>query len=320
MEPTDTVRPAPRIIRVPPPEGEAISRRVLSTVAIAIAVAGSILAVALAAGDVIGAGPALIIALGGLGLAGFFAWLPRPVNAAYLRKRAEFLAGGDDVDDDPLVSAVAGRWTRPSRLPNPDDIRAALQGLDGSSPGRAHVVCLGMIDVPQVDDVFFEPEIITPTRALGAHLWFVPVAVVVLALWVLQLVHVIPGRAINIGSFGYVLMMGISAGFLWVWRTAIRPTYIRMAPGVIQVLEYHHRHQKPTIRSYPLDHGTLAVVQSSATGRKPGLITVTLLRDEQKDRLDLWRMRKRDAIIERTWQALLSTAPTPPLSDQDLLG
>jgi hypothetical protein len=116
------------------------------------------------------------------------------------------------------------------------------------------------------------------------------------------------------------LMMGISAGFLWVWRTAIRPTYIRMAPGVIQVLEYHHRRDKPTIRSYTLDQGTLAVVRGPSTSRKPGLITVTLLRGEQKDRLELWRMRKRDAIIERTWQALLSTAPTPPLSDEDLLG
>ena len=320
MDGAQKTRAEPRVIRVPPPEGEVISRRVLSAVAVAVGVAALIVAVSLAAAGVIGGVPAMIIVLGALSIAAFLIWLPRSVNASYSRKRAEFLATLNEAEADPLAAAIGARWSRPSKVLKPDEIRAVLRGSDESNAERAYVVCLGQLDVPEIDDIFFEPEIITPTRALGYHLWFVPPAVAVLTFWFLQLMGVIPGRVINIGSFGYILAMGVSAGALWVWRSAIRPTYTRMAPGVIQILEYHHRRSKPTIRSYALDGGTLALVRGPTTNRKPGHITLTLLRDERKDTLELWRMRKRDAIVERTWQALLSTAPTPPLSDEDLLG
>jgi hypothetical protein len=223
-------------------------------------------------------------------------------------------------EPNPLAADIADLWTRPSKVPKTDAIRAALRGVPGSNPQPARVVCLGMIDVPRIDDVFFEPEIITPTRAIGSHLWFIPAAVVVLALWFLQLMGVIPGRAINIGSFGYILAMGVSAGAMCIWRSAIRPTYIRMAPGIVQILEYHHSRGKPKIRSYPLDGDTLAIVRGPTTSPKPGHLTLTLVRDAQEDTLELGRMRKRDALIERTWRAMLSTARTPPLSDEALIG
>ncbi len=314
MDKAERNRPAPRVIRVPPPDGEVLSRRVLSTIGIAAGVSAIIVAAA------VGGVPAMIIALGALGTAVFLVWLPHPVNARYRRKRAEFLSTLEEAEADSLAAAVATTWRRPSKAPKPDEVRAALREFEGSNPERARVVCLGMVDVPQIDDMFFEPEIITPTRALGSHLWFIPAAVIVLTFWFLQLMGVIPGRAINIGSFGYILAMGISAGVLWVWRSAIRPTYIRMAPGVVQILEYHHGRGKPTIRSYPLDAGTLVLVRGPTTSRKPGHLTLTLLRGEQKDTLELWRMRKRNAIVDRTWQALLSTTPTPPLSDEELVG
>jgi len=314
MPSDERTRPAPRVVRVPPPDGEVVSTRVLRAIAIALGVVALILA-AFVSGV-----PSAITAFGALATAAFLAWLPRAVNTRYRRKRAEFLAALKITEPDPLAVAVAARWTRPSKTPKPDEIRAALRKAEHSDLGRAYVVCLGMVAVPEVDDVFFEPEIITPTRALGNHLWFIPPAFAILALWSLQLMGVIPGRAINIGGFGYILAMGVSAGVLWVWRSAIRPTYIRMAPGVVQILHYRYGRGKPVIRDYPLIAGTLVLVRGQTASHKPGHLTLTLLRGEQKDTLELWRMRKRNAIVERAWQALLSAAPTPPLSDEELVG
>jgi len=142
----------------------------------------------------------------------------------------------------------------------------------------------------------------------------------VIFFWVLQLLHIAPGKPLNVGSFGYILAMGVAVAVTWVWRTAIRPTYIRMAPGMIQILEFRYRQSKPTSRSYPLDAGTIAVLRGKATGGKTSSLVLTLLRGEQQDKIELWRMQKRDKAIERAWQALLSTAPTPPLSNEGLVG
>jgi len=93
-----------------------------------------------------------------------------------------------------------------------------------------------------------------------------------------------------------------------------------MAPGIIQILQYRYRRAKPLIRSYPMDGETLAILRGKATGKKGPNLKLTLLRGERKDTVDLSRMRRREEVAERMWQALLSTAPTPPLSDEELVG
>jgi hypothetical protein len=313
MDGSSATRSPPRVIRVPLPVGNVASRRICDGIAIVVGVASVLIAPEFGR-------PGLLIVLGGIVAVALLVWIPRSVNASYRRKRAEFIAEHGQGEPDHLTAALAAKWPRPSKVPGPDEIRDALRQFEDEERGPAYVVCIGMIVPPEVGEEFFEPEIVTPTRALGHHLWFIPVALGVLVFWFLQLLGIIPGRAVNIGSFGYILAMGFSAGAVWIWRSAIRPTYIRMAPGVIQVLEYHHRRRKPTIRSYPLERGTIAYLRGSTTTPKRGQLTLTLLRGEQKDTIEFWRMRQRDAIIQHTWQALLSTAPTPPLSDEDLLG
>ncbi|UCC29117.1 MAG: hypothetical protein JSU86_13050 [Phycisphaerales bacterium] len=95
----------------------------------------------------------------------------------------------------------------------------------------------------------------------------------------------------------------------------IRPTYLRTAPGIIQVLVYRLLTDKPSIRSYPMEPGTLAVFT-----RIRKRLTLALARDENTDVLSFWRMRQPRERVEQAWRALLSTAPMPPLSRAELLG
>jgi hypothetical protein len=307
-------RPPPRVIRVPPPEGRLIWIGLI--VGLPILAQGGALALAIAVGGVAG----LIIAPSGLLIAIFLIWVLNSANNDYRKAREKFVATLGDGETDPLAAAVARIWKRPLEFPKPEKIRQALRPHVAPDDSRAHLVCLGLLDVPEIEDVFFEPEIITPTRAIGRQLWFVPIALAVIVLFALQLLGIMPRRMINLGAFSYVLMMGISAGVIWVWRSAIRPTYIRMAPGVIQILQYHYGRGKPKIHSYPLEAGTLVVLRGHVLNRKQDRLGLLLSRDGMGDTVEFWRMAKRDEVIQRTWQALLSTAPTPPLSDEELIG
>jgi len=309
-------RPPPEVIRVPAPDGVTLLPHVTTVFAL-ILLAGGVVAGSL--------GLALRLWVIWLGVAAFvacailFAW-GRHTKTRNAERHRAYLAGLHERGVDPVAYECAARWKPGGKAVPNDDVKAILANSPTPTPPCARVICLGEIDVPEVGELFFEPEIITPTRAVGWQLVFVPIAAVVIFVWLMQVFGVIPGRGINVGSFGYILMMGIGAGAMWLWRTVLRPTYIRMAPGVIQILEFRYRQSKPTIRSYPLSDGTLAILRGKATGGKTSNLKLTLLRGAQQDLIELWRMQKRDKAIERTWQALLSTAPTPPLSDEELMG
>jgi len=75
----------------------------------------------------------------------------------------------------------------------------------------------------------------------------------------------------------------------------------------------------PSIRRYPMDSRTLVIVSGaiSTDWRPRGF---TFVRDGRRDRLSISIGRDRVRRVERVCQALLSTAPTPPLSDEDLVG
>jgi hypothetical protein len=69
-----------------------------------------------------------------------------------------------------------------------------------------------------------------------------------------------------------------------------------------------------------MDAGTIAVLRGKARGGKTSNLKLALLRGSRHDTIELWRMQQRDKAIESMWRALLSTAPTPPLSDEHLVG
>jgi hypothetical protein len=315
---TQTERPPPRVIRVARPEGLTASPGVIVALGFIFLGCGCI---ALCLGAALQSWAVWIGAVIVLASVGVLAWWPGHRRRRE-KQRQEYLAKLRERGEDPVAIEIAARWRGGGRGVSDEDTKAALAQVGTAELPRAQLVCLGEIDVPEVGELFFEPEIITPTRYVGYAVFFIPAAAAVITLWLLQRVGVIPGRVISLGGFGYVLAMGIGAGAMWVWRGAIRPTYIRMAPGVVQIMEYRSHKTKPIIRSYPMDGPTLAVLRGKATGenKKKHNLALTLWRDEQNDKVELSRIRKREDVIEKTWQALLSTAPTPPLSDEELVG
>jgi hypothetical protein len=312
---TETERPAPRVIRVLPPDGLTVEPNLIVTATLGLLFLGLI---ALCLGLTLVTGVALVgaAALGGAVWLG--CWWPRHRQKRERRRQA-YLAKLRECSADALAVAIAECW-RTWRGVSDDDVKAALAASAPSDPPRALVVSLGKLDVPEVGAVFFEPEIITPTRYFGRKLVIVPIAGGLLALWMLQRFGIIPHTPIGVGSLWYVLLMGLAVAGAWVWRAALRPTYIRMAPGVIQILEYRYGKPKPIIRSYPMDADTVAVVRGTATKKKTRDLTVTLTRRGRQDKIRFSFTRRQDNAVERMWQALLSTAPTPPLSNEELVG
>jgi hypothetical protein len=310
-----TDRPPPRIISVPPLGAFGMSRGFSGVMGAILLLLGSI---TICLGFLVGVAMALVGAgvLVGAVVLTFWGAANRKRHA---ERRQAYVASVRERGEDPLIGALVEKWQVGRRTVSDDDINAALASVLNIEPQRARIICLGKIEVPEVGDAFFEPEIISPTRYFGRQLFLIPLAAILLGLWLLQVAGVLPWPRIPLGGFSYFLAMGASIGVAWVWRTAIRPTYVRMAPGVIQVLEYRFRRAKPIVRSYWMDAATVAIMRNLRAGKKPQL-TLTLQRGQQKDKIDLWRMRKGEEAIQRIWQALLSTAPTPPLSDEELVG
>jgi hypothetical protein len=122
-------------------------------------------------------------------------------------------------------------------------------------------------------------------------------------------------------AFHFLVTSGLSfivaAWALWFWKGSLRPTYMRLAPGIIQVLEYawFWQPEPARIRSYPIEAGTLAVVV-----HRDDLTVLTLARGEQRDSLSLSELRSAPEVTRLVWQAVLSTAPTPPLCESALVG
>lgn len=99
----------------------------------------------------------------------------------------------------------------------------------------------------------------------------------------------------------------------WFWSCGLRPRYLRFAPGRLQVLKYTYWGRTPEIADYPAAPGMLCVVY-----QRWGAVRLALGYGTRRDEL-LVSGRGRD-FLPRLWQALLSTAPTPPLSTEGLVG
>ncbi len=320
MSPTELIRLPPEIIFVPPPAGPALPRKRVVGILIwtALACVATLIVVSAVGGTsvrvlavILGALFAILIAVLSL-----ISWR---ANTKLRARRRAFLEEHPDADRDPRCTALSTAWKVPDRLPKLDDVRAALKEIGNEPPPRARIVCFGQAEVPEIGELHFEPEIITPTGAVWRQLIWLVIACVLIALLLLEYLHVlppwVPGLRRFFSGLAYFLVAGFIALAVWVWKGMIRPTYIRMAPGVIQVLEYRYSKSKPTIRSYPMQPGTLAVVT-----RIRKHLVLTLARGKNRDMLLFSRMARPELKTERAWQAMLSTAPTPPLSAEQLVG
>jgi hypothetical protein len=241
-------------------------------------------------------------------------------DRGYQKLRRKFLEKHAIDETDVLIVALQRAWKEHDRVPKLEDVQTALN-KEGRviSRDRALIVCYGEPDLPKIGELHFEPEIIAPTEAIWRQLIWPAIAGALLTWLLLDQLGVLPSwlppaRSL-LGGFAYFLLAGAVTLAIWMWRGMIRPTYVRMAPGVIQFLEYRSSKSKPVIRSYPMETGTLAYLTKIRSK-----LFLTLARGSSKDTLVFSRMRKSRQWIERTWRALLSTAATPPLSEDELVG
>ncbi|MCK4340388.1 MAG: hypothetical protein KAY37_01530 [Phycisphaerae bacterium] len=303
-----TVRPPPRVVRVlPPPAYWGIRAAVfLFILAPFCLIMTGVSLISLS--GLWGSFFALLFAASSL----FLLFVARRDAVKQRTRTARVLAQHPDVETDPLVRALRARWGRFNAGLEPKAVKETVQSLDGGAHGSATVVCMGTIEIPIIGERHFEPYIIT-----GTDLWAPkPAAFVVLGAavttWYLQRIGVIPWRIIEWSSL--VVVLGIVGWGIvgWARKALVRPTYIRLAPGIVQVLEYRTGQRKPAIRNYPMEPGTLVVVSEVYDA-------YWLFRGEQEDILMIQHLRSRAEVKEHIWWALLSTAPIPTLSDQELI-
>jgi len=201
-------------------------------------------------------------------------------------------------------------------------MRAIADGLTrqgNGQPAPARVVCFGELRIPPVRAYRFEPEIISPTRKRARQFLGIPLSVAILCVMALLVRvghwYVMPLLFLGLGAFLGCLILGLRAVVMWPLESLLRPTYIRIAPGMIQTVRFPLARSRPVVQSFPVAPGTVVVLE----GRRI-IQQLALRRASQRALLDFTFASSPETASVRIWQALLSTAPTPPLSDEELVG
>ncbi|MBU0641541.1 MAG: hypothetical protein KKB50_22000 [Planctomycetes bacterium] len=311
-------RPTPQVIRVPRPEGLQFRPTVPLVLAIAIFVVGLLL-------TCLGAllGRELLCAAGALFVLSFSLLIVLPIHAGRCRSRhAAYIARLRDWGYSVVAVELAERWTH-SHPPIADDtIMEVLAGMESDGPPAARIVCLGVVDVPKVGERQFEPLIITPSQRVHWAGGLLKVFLALLVWWLVERSQLFTTPILPTPNAGLVFLVlaGVLATVFWAWQCLVRPTYVRLAPGMVQLLEYRYRRTEPIVRSYPIDSGTTVIVRGDAAGLLGRRISVSLRCGQHQDRFHQPVTDETRELERHIWYALLSTAPTPPLSDEHLVG
>ncbi len=318
-QPAPQSRPPPRILRVERPPAPLLTPGAALFAVLALSALGLI--VIIFGGDL----PAVTVGLALIAASALIFWLHtrslKRARAALTRHMAALTGPGGDSE----VALIAYQWSQKHGLTAKSISAALAQAIADSATEQARIVCLHRGDVPHVGRLAFEPVIITPAQYVGLKPWAFLVPAAIVGLWLLQQSGLLPLRLKFLAgltgmAWGWIIASVGLAAVLWAWRAAIRPTYIRLAPGIIQILEFRYGRSKPLIRAYPMDSQTVVTARFQGLSTRAALHTLTLVRQHQHDELPVWRFTNRKEITQQLWQALLSTAPTPPLSDEDLVG
>lgn len=202
---------------------------------------------------------------------------------------------------------------------NEEQVREiGLEYVTGRHP-RAWILCVGAVEVPEIDPNPFEPEIIPASR----YLWDLGAMVTAAAMVVLLVLWMTPLSSTLGLPFGQqpaiLLLLAVIGGPLlirWFWLTFVRPRYLRLAPGMIQVLTYKWGRGRPQINSFPIEGGTLVVL----TNQLKSDLTLSVMRDGLTQSIPVAGFRDSARTRSLIWRVLLTRVPTPPLSEEGLVG
>jgi len=311
-------RPPPRVIRVPPPAPTLKSLFPWKTAAWLPAAV-----IALAVANFWTVEQIFLALFCTLVLLGIFTYLPRSARRRAAQARVNCLQQCPRWHEDPAAAQLADAWWHLSRPPKLKQIRRTLIELPDGHPQTGVVVCLGVEELPHVAGVRFEPEIIPPARRwrefLGAATAVAVVGTASFSCLSGLLEQFTQWSSRSAGGVLVLFVFLVLVGLFWIGQAVCFPEHVRFAPGIVQVLYYGPRRSKPGVVSYPLTGGTIAIVTTRFDFRRNKL-SLAIARGKEVDGLRLDVLSDSDRAIERMWQALLSTAPTPPLSDEELLG
>ncbi len=235
-------------------------------------------------------------------------------NWRFKRDRERWLAEHPEWFRDPVADELAREWRFLDRAPGPRAVRAAVAALAPESAAARVVAYMGLREMPQPADYRLEPEILSPTECTQES-FSVPQAITATVLGILLVFSliVLSDRVPALQRDLLALMWGAAIGMGLFYAFVLRPRYVRIAPGVVETVTYGYFRRKPQIRRFTLGDLPLCIVVDT-----PLACRLTLWRSE-RDVL-IVRLRRRGEFRERLLRALLSTAPTRPLSGEDLLG
>lgn len=242
-------------------------------------------------------------------------WLLNRRRAAYLREQTD-RERDLDIPDPPYI--VESRRNH-DLTPHQELRQIVMNFITTENPARPWVVASGMVRMPVIDTRSFQPEIIAPGRGI----WDAAAMGSLLVVGIFALAWLVPAISpwpIFTDRGGMMLLVtclfAAPLVIRWLWRCYIRPRYIRLAPGIVQFIEYGLFRRKPKIESFPIRPGTLVIMENRAYRD----VTLTIYRDKKGHTIDLSGLRDAPRAIEMCWHALLSPAPTPPLDETELVG
>jgi len=233
-------------------------------------------------------------------------------NRAARRCRERMRTAYPEVDTDPRLAALCEAWgtTRRGKL------RPLARVLEDPRYARptTPIVCLGEVNVPPATDALAEPIVITPMRTGRVAIW--AIAAVYIGVLAFQFGLT---RSTQHVVFRMAAVAGIIAFAGWVWTALLRPQYVRLAPGLVQVLRYRPFRARPRIIDFPFDGRTRVFIAVHARGKRDrARLEFAAWRGGHLERVRVLSMRREE--LEEFWRVLLCTAPTPPLSNTELSG
>ncbi len=240
-----------------------------------------------------------------------------------------------------VVAALEKLWTHPARPPKPKPIVDLVRALSPTYLTRAQIVCLGEIELPHASETFFEPEILAPEHLLRSH-GMRAIMLAGAALVVMTQTYFAPSlRAFQGPVLGVLAAIAIPAVLIWFWFAMIRPSYVRMAPGIVQFLTFGGKSRGPvSCRSYEMTPGTIVIVSQpgfhgawhlSGLKRRSAWserflkqmrfagVRVVFARDRHHDELRLVNIAKPAEVLEKLLQSITSTARIPELPTTELV-
>jgi hypothetical protein len=300
----ETLNPPPLVICVPPPRGSLVSARVFFS---GLLLLGG--ALSWTAGGKMHWAFLVLIALVWIGLLNLEMWRSYRRNQRIERFRLRHAAWLDQ----PAAARLDRLWYFASRPPSVKKIEEALWHEKAAPLDRAVIVSLSALEAPAPGEYRLEPIVIKPAggRWARAVIPFALGGALVLGAIFLQQIGVVENLPHYFGVYAIVA----AALAAIVWDRLARPRYLRVAPGSVQFLRDASPKVRPTIRDYSLTAGTLVVIR-----QKGAALELTLRRAAATDSATIGRAACGEDRWGDIFRALVSTAPAPQPSDEELIG